>query len=250
MAGHNKWSKVKRLKGALDAKRGKLFSKLAKEIVIAAKIGGGDVNGNARLRTAVQTARDQNMPNDNIERAIKKGSGELASEAIEEILYEGYAPGGVALLIEVATDNRNRSAADMRTIFTKNNGSLGSSGSVAYQFKRCGQILVPVEAIGEDRMLEIALEAGAEDISSDDEFHTIQTVPEQLYQVGEAIRETGLPIQSQQFVYLPENTVAVNDEATAAQVLRLYETLDDYDDTQHVFANFDIPDDILDRIQN
>jgi len=250
MAGHNKWSKVKRLKGALDAKRGKLFSKLAKEIVIAAKIGGGDVNGNARLRTAVQTARDQNMPNDNIERAIKKGSGELASEAIEEILYEGYAPGGVALLIEVATDNRNRSAADMRTIFTKNNGSLGSSGSVAYQFKRCGQILVPVEAIGEDRMLEIALEAGAEDISSDDEFHTIQTVPEQLYQVGEAIRETGLPIQNQQFVYLPENTVAVNDEATAAQVLRLYETLDDYDDTQHVFANFDIPDDILDRIQN
>jgi len=250
MAGHNKWSKVKRLKGALDAKRGKLFSKLAKEIVIAAKIGGGDVNGNARLRTAVQTARDQNMPNDNIERAIKKGSGELASEAIEEILYEGYAPGGVALLIEVATDNRNRSAADMRTIFTKNNGSLGSSGSVAYQFKRCGQILVPVEAIGEDRMLEIALEAGAEDISSDDEFHTIQTVPEQLYQVGEAIRETGLPIQNQQFVYLPENTVAVNDEATAAQVLRLYETLDDYEDTQHVFANFDIPDDILDRIQN
>jgi len=250
MAGHNKWSKVKRLKGALDAKRGKLFSKLAKEIVIAAKIGGGDVNGNARLRTAVQTARDQNMPSDNIERAIKKGSGELAPEAIEEILYEGYAPGGVALLIEVATDNRNRSAADMRTIFTKNNGSLGSSGSVAYQFKRCGQILVPVEAIGEDRMLEIALEAGAEDISSDDEFHTIQTVPEQLYQVGEAIRETGLPIQNQQFVYLPENTVAVNDEATAAQVLRLYETLDDYDDTQHVFANFDIPDDILDRIQN
>jgi len=248
MAGHNKWSKVKRLKGALDAKRGKLFSKLAKEITVAAKLGGGDVSTNARLRTAVQIARDQNMPNDNIDRAIKKGSGELGSEAIEEILYEGYAPGGVALLIEVATDNRNRTAADMRTIFTKNHGSLGSSGSVAFQFTRRGQIVVSADAVDEENLLDIALEAGAEELENDEESFSILTQPDALYAVGEAIQAAGVPVQSQRLAYFPQNTVTVPDSDTATQVLRLYELLDEYDDTQNVFANFDIPDEILESM--
>ncbi len=248
MAGHNKWSKVKRAKGVLDAKRGKIFSKIAKEIMVAAKLGGGDIGLNPRLRSAVQAGRDQNMPNDNIDRAIKKGTGELGSDAIEEIVYEGYAPGGVAMLIEVATDNRNRTAADMRTMFTKHHGSLASSGSVAYQFTRRGQLLILSSVADEDKMLEIALEAGADEISSDEDHHTILTLPERLYAVGEFIRQAEIPIQEQRFVYLPENHVAVSDEQTAAQVLRLYETLDDYDDTQNVFSNFDIPESILDRI--
>ena len=177
MAGHSKWSKVKRFKGAIDAKRGKIFSKLSKEITIAAKIGGGDPNANPRLRGAIQAAREQSMPNDNIERAIKRGTGEgVDAQNFEEIVYEGYAPGGVAVIVEAATDNKNRTAAEIRSIFTKNNGNLGSSGSVSYMFHRKGQITVPRSSIDEDRLFELALEAGAEEL----------TTTENEYEIGRA----------------------------------------------------------------
>ena len=245
MAGHSKWSKVKRLKGALDVKRGKLFSKLSKEIVVAAKMGGGNPSLNPRLRAAVMAARAQSMPNDNIDRAIKKGTGELESAQMEEIVYEGYAPGGVALVIETATDNKNRTAADLRLIFSKNHGNLGGPGSVSFMFHRKGQITVPLTAAEEDRLLEIILEAGAEELNSDDEHHIITTPPDQLYAVAEALKKAGVEPDSQKLTYIAENHVAVTDPQTASQVLKLYDALDDCDDVLNVHANFDISDEIL-----
>src|ERR1700676_1942150 len=182
MAGHSKWSKVKRFKGAIDVKRGKIFSKLSKEISIAAKTGGGDPNGNPRLRSAIQAARAQSMPNDNVERAIKRGTGEGNEAAhFDEIVYEGYAPGGVAVIVEVATDNKNRTAAEIRRIFSKNDGNLATSGSVSYMFHRKGQITVPRAALDEDRLLEIILEAGAEEMTADEEHYIITTSVDHLY---------------------------------------------------------------------
>lgn len=245
MAGHSKWSKVKRLKGALDVKRGKLFSKLSKEIVVAAKMGGGNPSLNPRLRAAVMAARAQSMPNDNIDRAIKKGTGELESAQMEEIVYEGYAPGGVALVIETATDNKNRTAADLRLIFSKNHGNLGGPGSVSFMFHRKGQITVPLTAAEEDRLLEIILEAGAEELNSDDEHHIITTPPDQLYAVAEALKKAGVEPDSQKLTYIAENHVAVTDPQTASQVLKLYDALDDCDDVLNVHSNFDISDEIL-----
>jgi len=250
MAGHSKWSKVKRLKGALDVKRGKLFSKLSKEIVVAAKMGGGNPSLNPRLRAAVMAARAQSMPNDNIDRAIKKGTGELESAQMEEIVYEGYAPGGVALVIETATDNKNRTAADLRLIFSKNHGNLGGPGSVSFMFHRKGQITVPLTAAEEDRLLEIILEAGAEELNSDDEHHIITTPPDQLYAVAEALKKAGVEPDSQKLTYIAENHVAVTDPQTASQVLKLYDALDDCDDVLNVHANFDISDEILASLQD
>lgn len=250
MAGHSKWSKVKRLKGALDVKRGKLFSKLSKEIVVAAKMGGGNPSLNPRLRAAVMAARAQSMPNDNIDRAIKKGSGELESAQMEEIVYEGYAPGGVALVIEAATDNKNRTAADLRLIFSKNHGNLGGPGSVSFMFHRKGQITVPLTAAEEDQLLEIILEAGAEELTNDDEHHIITTPPDQLYAVAEALKKAGVEPDSQKLTYIAENHVAVTDPQTAGQVLRLYDALDDCDDVLNVHANFDISDEILASLQD
>src|SRR5947199_2105061 len=178
MAGHSKWSKVKRFKGAIDAKRGKIFSKLSKEITIAAKRGGGDPNGNPRLRSAIQAARTQSMPNDNIERAIKRGTGEgKDGQQFDEIVYEGYAPGGVAIIVETATDNKNRTAAEIRSIFAKNNGNLGSSGSVSYMFHKKGQITVPRDSIDEERIFELALDAGAEELTTEEDEYLIITAP-------------------------------------------------------------------------
>jgi YebC/PmpR family DNA-binding regulatory protein len=249
MAGHNKWSKVKRLKGALDAKRGNLFSRLSKEIALAARMGGGDPSGNARLRSAIQAARAQSMPNDNIERAIKRGTGEDASSnAIEAIHYEAYAPGGVALLIEVATDNRNRAAADIRSILNKYEGNLATSGSVSFQFKHCGQITLPIEAAPEDRVLELALEAGADDIAADDEHRVVLTPPEKLYAVGEALRAAGLEPDSMKLTYLPGNTVPVADERVAGQVVRLCEALEENDDVQSVHSNYELSDELMARL--
>lgn len=248
MAGHNKWSKVKRLKGALDQKRGKLFSKLAKEITVAAKMGGGDPAGNPRLRAAMLTARAQSMPSDNIERAIQRGTGEGAEAAsYEELIYEGYAAGGVAVLIEAATDNKNRTAADLRLIFSKNHGHLGSSGSVAYLFKRKGQISVRQNAADEEKLLELALEAGAEDMNSDDEHHVIATAHDQLYAVAERLRSAGVIAESQKLVYNPESAVQIADEQIAARVLRLCEALEDNDDVQNVHANFELAEKVLER---
>ncbi len=248
MAGHNKWSKIKRLKGALDAKRGALFSRFSREITVAAKNGGGDPTLNPRLRSAILVARKENMPNDNIERAIKKGTGELASQAFEELVYEGYAPGGIALLIEAMTDNRNRTAADLRLILSKNHGNLATSGSVAYLFHKQGQITVPTSAAKEEVLFEIVLEAGAEELTPEGDHFLITTAPDQLYAVGEVLKSHGIPAESLKLVYLPETTVAVTDEATATQVLRLCDALEECDDVQSLHANFDISDELLSRI--
>jgi YebC/PmpR family DNA-binding regulatory protein len=247
MAGHSKWSKVKRFKGALDTKRGQLFSKLSKEIMVAARMGGG-LDLNPRLRSAVLAARAQNMPNDTIERAIKKGTGEIGGGMVEELVYEGYGPGGVALLVEAATDNKNRTAADLRSIFSKNHGNLGASGAVAYLFKRKGQLTVPKPSVEEDRLLEIALDAGAEDMSSDDEFYVITTSPDHLYTVGEAIRQRTLAIDSQKLTFVPETTVTIHEQALAEQVIRLCETLEENDDVQSVHGNFDISEELAAKL--
>lgn len=249
MAGHSKWSKVKHIKAVVDVRRGKLFSKLAKEITVAAKMGGGDPDGNPRLRSAIAAARAQSMPGDNIDRAIKRGTGELGDGvALEELTYEGYAPGGVAVLIEVATDNKNRSTADIRLIFSKNHGNFASTGSVAYLFKRKGQIGIPLTSIAEDKLLELALDAGADDVSTDGEHHIITTSADRLYAVGEALKAAGAAIDSQKLTFIPETTVQLTDEHTARQVIRLCDALEENDDVQHVHANFDVPDDILAKL--
>lgn len=248
MAGHSKWSKVKHIKGPLDQKRGQLFSKLSKEIALAAKLGGGDPGGNIRLRAAIQAARDQNMPNDNIDRAIKRGTGELGGAAMEEIVYEGYGPGGVALLVETATDNKNRTAQEMRLLFTRNHGNLGASGSVAYLFHRRGLLSVPKASASEDRLMELTLEAGAEDIADAGEAFEITTPVDRFYAVGEALRAGGVTPEGHKLVYLPTTHTLIDDPLIAAQVLKLHDALSDNDDVQHVHANFDIPDDVLAQI--
>jgi len=249
MAGHSKWSKVKRFKGAIDAKRGQIFSKMSKEISIAAKTGGGDPNGNARLRSAIQTARAQSMPNDNIERAIKRGTGEGNEAAhFEEIVYEGYAPGGVAVIVETATDNKNRTAAEIRSIFTKNNGNLGSSGSVSYMFHKKGQLTVPRDSIDEERIFELALDAGAEELTTEEDQYLITTSHDQLYAVAEALKQAGVTTDGQKFTFIPDTTVPVADETVALQVLRLCDALEGDDDVQNVYSNLDIPDQLLAKL--
>ncbi len=245
MSGHNKWSKIKHAKGATDAKRGKVFSKLSRELTVAARDGGGDPDMNARLRQAIATAKAQNMPGDTITRAVKKGTGELEGVIFEEACYEGYAPGGVAFLVELVTDNKNRAAADIRSIFKKNSGSLGTSGSVAFLFDRKGEIRVPAASIDEEAILEKALDAGAEDVQSDDDEHLVYTAADQLDHIAGLLRDTGVEITAQQLVRLPQTTINVPDSGTASQVLRLYEALDEYEDTQGVVSNFDISDEIL-----
>ena len=249
MAGHSKWSKVKRFKGAIDAKRGKIFSKLSKEITIAAKIGGGDPNANPRLRGAIQAAREQSMPNDNIERAIKRGTGEgNDAQNFEEIVYEGYASGGVAVIVEAATDNKNRTAAEIRSIFSKNNGNLASSGSVSYMFHKKGQITVPRSSIDEHRLFELALEAGAEELTTGEDEYVIITSHDQLYAVAETLRNAGVITDGQKFTFIPDTTVPVVDETVARDVLRLYNALEDDDDVQSVYSNLEIPDELLARL--
>jgi YebC/PmpR family DNA-binding regulatory protein len=249
MSGHSKWSKVKRFKGAIDAKRGKIFSKLSKEISIAAKTGGGDPNGNPRLRSAVQAARAQSMPNDNIERAIKRGTGEGNEAAhFDEIVYEGYAPGGVAVIVEAATDNKNRTAAEIRSIFAKNNGNLGSSGSVSYMFHKKGQINVLRDSIDEERIFELALNAGAEELTTEEDQYLITTSHDQLDAVAEALKQAGVTTDGQKFTFIPDTTVPVADDTVARQVLRLCDELEDDDDVQNVYSNLDIPDELLARL--
>ena len=246
MAGHSKWSKVKRFKGAIDAKRGKVFSKLSKEITISAKTGGGDPSANPRLRSAIQAARAQSMPNDNVERAIKRGTGEGRDGGqLDEITYEGYAPGGVAIIVEAATDNKNRTGAEVRRIFTQNNGNLASSGSVSYMFHRKGQITVPRSGIDEDRLLEVALDAGAEELTTEEDQYVITTSHDQLYAIAEALKKAGVTTDGQKFTFIPDTTVAVKDEAVARQVLRLCDALEEDDDVQNVYSNIDIPDELL-----
>jgi YebC/PmpR family DNA-binding regulatory protein len=250
MAGHSKWSKVKRFKGALDAKRGKIFSRYSKEIMVAARTGGGDLSLNPRLRTAVAAARAQNMPNDTIERAIKKGTGEIAGGVLEELTYEGYGPGGAAIIVEAATDNKNRTAADIRSIFSKNHGHLAASGAVSYMFKRKGLITVSRNAAEEERLMEIALEAGAEDLTTDEDLYVVTTPQDRLYHVGEAMRIAGIHVESQKLTFLPGTMVAIDKEGLASQILRLCDALEENEDVQNVYSNFDISDELLTKLSN
>lgn len=241
MSGHSKWHTIKHKKGALDAKRGKIFTKLIKEITIAARGGGGDVTGNARLRKAVSDAKAANMPNDTIDKAIKRGTGELEGVSYDEITYEGYGPGGVAVLVNTTTDNRNRTVAEIRHAFSKNGGNMGESNSVSWMFNRKGQIVVDAAQKSEDEMMEIALEAGADDVTSDGETHEILTSPEDFHAVLEAIKAKGIEPMSAELAMIPQNTIKL-EGADAAKMLKLYEALDDHDDVQSVYANFEIDD--------
>jgi YebC/PmpR family DNA-binding regulatory protein len=247
MAGHSKWAGIKHKKAIVDAKRGKLFTKLARAITVAAKEGGGDPDGNPALSLAIQKAKDASMPKDNIERAIAKGTGAGADvNALETILYEGYGPGGVALLIEAVTDNRNRTGSEVRHILSKGNGSLGEPGSVAYNFDKKGTIVVDAERYGEDDLM-VAIDAGAEDISLDDDVYEIVTEPSDLTAVRSALDEAGIELQNAEVTQRPKARVTL-DEETAAKLLRLIDALEDNDDVDAVHANFDVDADVLERL--
>ncbi len=245
MSGHSKWSTIKRKKGAADAKRGALFGKLSKAITMSAREGGGDPEMNPALGLAVQKAKAGNMPNENIQRAIDKGTGAGAdAETYERITYEGYGPGGVAVLIDVLTDNRNRTASDVRYVFSKNGGKLGTSGSVSYLFERKGVILVPLDAVDEDELMEAALEAGAEDVETSESDYRVVTSPEDFAAVRDALRAAGIQFENAEITMAPQNSIDL-DVSTAKQTLRLIDALEDNDDVQEVFANFDISDEVM-----
>jgi YebC/PmpR family DNA-binding regulatory protein len=248
MSGHSKWSTIKHKKAAQDAKRGKAFSKIIKEIMVAARIGGGDLAANPRLRTAIAAAKAENMPKDNIERAIKKGTGELEGVNYEEVAYEGYGPGGVAVMVETISDNRQRTVADVRHLFSKRGGSLGEPGSVAWIFKKKGLLLVEKDKADEETLMTIALEANAEDIQEQESEWEIYTAPEALEDVKSALESNGIPILSGEVTILPGNTVSIEDEKQASQLLTLMEALEENSDVQNVYANFDIPDEILEKV--
>ncbi len=246
MSGHSKWATIKRKKAATDQARGKLFSKYIKEITLAAR-QGGDTEANPRLRTAIAAAKSVNMPAGNIERAVKRGTGEVEGVHYEETQYEGYGPGGVALLVEVATDNRNRTAGDIRHIFTKHSGSLGEAGSVAYLFKPRGVILVEKAAASEDTVLEVALEAGADDVNSEGDSFEILTAPPAFEPVKEALAAKGIPVQSAELTKVASVQVPVSEKEAEA-ILRLVDALEDHDDVQKVHANFNVPDEVMARL--
>ena len=246
MSGHSKWATIKRKKGATDAARGKMFSKCIKEITLAAR-SGGDPEGNPRLRTAIAAAKAVNMPSTNIERAIKRGTGEIEGASYEETKYEGYAPGGVAVLVEIATDNKNRTAGEIRQIFTKHGGALGEAGSVAYLFKPRGVIQVEKSAVGEEALMEIVLDAGADDVNSEGDTYEVLTPPAALEAVKEALAAKKVPVQSAEATRVASQVVPVT-EKDAGQLLRLVDTLEEHDDVQKVFANFSLPDEVLAKL--
>jgi len=249
MSGHSKWSTIKRKKGAADAKRGKIFTRLIKEITIAARMGGGNQDGNPRLRTAILEAKAENMPKENIERAIKKGTGELEGASLEEILYEGYGPGGVAIMVELLTDNKNRTAAEIRHLFSKNNGKLAESGSVAFMFQKKGTMVYEKSSIEEDTLMEAALDAGAEDVVDDGNNLVVMVDPKNFYSVKDEIdKRTDLPKYNlAEIALVPQNVVKVTGK-DAEQVLRLMEALEESDDVQNVYSNFDIPDSEMEKL--
>jgi YebC/PmpR family DNA-binding regulatory protein len=248
MAGHSHWAKVKRTKGVVDQRRGQLFSKLSKEISVAARLGGGDPNFNPRLRQAIATARSESVPVDNIERAIKKGTGELEGAAYEEMVYEGYGPGGVAILVEAATDNKNRSAAEIRSVFAKNHGNLAGSGSVSWMFHHKGLLTITAPEVSEDDVILAALDAGADDVRSHDGVIEVVTPPDtKLDAVHKALDRANIPVATAKLSYLPANLTPVTDPALAEQVLELLEALDDHEDIQAVHANFDMAPELLAR---
>jgi YebC/PmpR family DNA-binding regulatory protein len=242
MSGHSKWSSIKHKKGAADAKRGKIFTKIIKEISVAARLGGGDADANPRLRTAILKAKSVNMPKDNMERAIKKGSGDLEGVDYIELVYEGYGPGGVALIIETLTDNKNRTAADVRSTLTKNGGNLGETGSVSYLFHRKGVIIFDAEKYSEEDIFEAALEAGADDVSTEGDIVEVLTSPEDFHTVVDALEAVGFENTSAELTLIPESTITLSLEKTA-KALKLIDKIEDYDDVQSVSTNLEIPDD-------
>jgi YebC/PmpR family DNA-binding regulatory protein len=249
MSGHSKWSSIKHKKGAADAKRGQLFSKLARAIIVAAREGGPDPDGNLALQNAIDKAREASMPKDNIERAIARGSGAGAdSESYEHVTYEGYGPGGVAVLVEAVTDNRNRTASDVRHIFTKNDGNLGTSGGVAWQFDRKGLVLVDASQADEEELTLVAADAGAEDVALDGSTFQVTTAPEDLAAVRRALEGAGIPLESADLTMVPKTTISVDDEAGARKLLRLMDALEENEDVQGVYANFDIPENVLEAV--
>ena len=244
MSGHSKWSSIKHKKGATDARRGKIFSKLIKEITVAARLGGGDPATNPRLRTAIQAAKSENMPKDNIERAIKRGTGELEGVSYEESVYEGYGPGGAAIFIESLTDNKNRAVADIRHIITKAGGNLGTSGCVAWMFEKKGYIVVENNAVDEDTLMEVAIDAGAEDVREDDSNYEIITAVQDFETVKSAIDNMSIPYIDAEITMLPQSTVNLEGK-DAEQIVKLMESLEDCDDVQKVYTNADIPEELI-----
>ena len=241
MSGHSKWSTIKHKKGALDAKRGRIFTRLIRELTIAARSGGGDPGGNPRLRTAIAAAKDANMPGDNITRAIKKGTGELEGTQIEEVSYEGYGPGGVAVIVETVTDNRNRTLPEIRHIFSKHGGNLATSNAVSWMFEKKGYIVVEGGGLAEDKLMEIAIEAGAEDLRQDGGNYEVFTAPENFDAVRDALKARSVGMSASEVALIPKNTVRA-EGPVARRVLSLVEALEEHDDVQHVWANFDIDD--------
>ena len=244
MSGHSKWSTIKHQKGAKDARRGKLFARLIRGIEVAAREGGSNVDGNPTLADAIQKAKDNSVPNDTIERAVKRGAGELAGQKLELQTYEGYAPGGVAVLVEALTDNRNRTASEVRRAFTRGGGSLADPGSVAYLFARKGEVIVPAGAADEDRVMEVALEAGAEDVVAGAAGYTVTTEPGALREVRAGFDAAGIAYESAQVTMVPSVSVPL-EGGDAARVLKLLEAIEDLDDVQELYANFDIPDEVM-----
>ena len=247
MSGHSKWSSIKHKKGALDAKRGKIFTKLIKEITVAARIGGGDPDGNPRLRTAILTAKGQNMPGDNITRAIKKGTGELEGVQYEEVNYEGYGPGGAAIFLEAMTDNKNRTVSEIRAALGKAGGNLGENGCVAWMFEQKGLITVKTESKDEDELMELAIDAGADDMQTVDDYYEITTAVENFESVRTTLEESSITIETSEVTRIPANMVAV-DEKKGKALLKLMDILDDHEDIQKAYSNFDIPDDVMTTI--
>jgi YebC/PmpR family DNA-binding regulatory protein len=249
VSGHSKWSSIKHKKGAADAKRGKLFSKLSRAIIVAAKEGGGDPSGNLALQNAIEKAKSYSMPKDNIDRAIAKGSGADADASdFETVVYEGYGPSGVAVIVEALTDNRNRTASDVRHTFAKNDGNLGGSGAVAWLFERRGIVLVGADGVDEDELTLAAAEGGADDVARDGTTYQVTAAPEDLTAVRTAIEAAGFTVESAELTMVPKTTVEVEDENDAKKILRLIDQLEDNDDVQDVYANFDIPERVLEAV--
>ncbi len=248
MAGHSHWAQIKHKKAKIDAQRGKLFSKLIREITVAARLGDPNPEFNPRLRTAIEQAKKANMPLETIERAIKKGTGEIEGASFEEVMYEGYGPGGVAVMVIATTDNRNRTTSEVRHTFTKHGGNLGSSGCVSYLFEKKGLIEVPAGEHSEEEIFEKAVEAEAEDVQTGEEVHLIYTDPENLYQVKETLEKLGVKVEKAQITWVPTTSVEVKDPETAKKVIKLIDALDDLEDVQQVISNFEIPDEVMTRV--
>jgi YebC/PmpR family DNA-binding regulatory protein len=249
LSGHSKWSSIKHKKGAVDAKRGQLFSKLSRAIIVAAKEGGGDPANNMSLQNAIEKAKSYSMPKDNIDRAIAKGSGADAdAEAFETIVYEGYGPEGVAVIVEALTDNKNRTAADVRHLFSKHGGNLGTAGAVAWQFDRRGVVIVASDGVDEEELLLVAADGGADDIEQDGTVFQVTSAPESLATVRQAIEAAGFAVDSAELMLVPKTTVEIGDEQKARQVMRLIDALEENDDVQDVYANFDIPEQVLEAV--